>query len=182
MPTEVEIDALSLEEYRKLDPSYNQKILEAREGLEDVIKEIDATLYPIQDELLRFSKARNTLLQANWGQLTVLHFLSQEMQFQLVDAIKAIRAIKAKFEYSQRIASRQAKQKQDEPKGKEKPPAYSGGKADLPNKKTVETGENADKIIGDKFNLWGLEIHWRALWNKLKKPMTNLKTFLRRDK
>jgi len=60
--------------------------------------------------------------------------------------------------------------------------AASGGKADLPNEKTAETGKNADKIIGDKFNFWGLEIHWRVLWNKLKKPMTNLKTFLRRDK
>ena len=46
----------------------------------------------------------------------------------------------------------------------------------------AETEQDADKIIGNKFNLWGLEIHWRVLWNTLKKPMTNLKTFLRRDK
>jgi len=55
----------------------------------------------------------------------------------------------------------------------------SGGKA---GNKSEETGKNADKIIGDKFNLWGLEIHWRVFWDKLKKQMTNLKTCLRRDK
>ena len=53
---------------------------------------------------------------------------------------------------------------------------------DLSNEKSAETGKNTDKILGDKLSLYGLEIHWRVLWDKLKKPITNLKTFLRRDK
>ena len=48
--------------------------------------------------------------------------------------------------------------------------------------KAGDTKKNTQKILGDKFNLWGLEINWRVLWDKLKKLMTNLKTFLHKDK
>lgn len=49
------------------------------------------------------------------------------------------------------------------------------GKADLPNEKPAETGQNkvssSPKILGDTFTIWGLEIHWRVCWDKLKKPI-----------
>lgn len=50
--------------------------------------------------------------------------------------------------------------------------------ADLGKVKPAETEENADKILGDKFNLWGFEIRWRVIWDKLKKQLSRLRAFL----
>ncbi|MBN1795802.1 MAG: hypothetical protein JW804_03945 [Sedimentisphaerales bacterium] len=55
----------------------------------------------------------------------------------------------------------------------------ASGKAVDEMKTTPETIQYNGKIFGDKFSFWGLEIHWRNAWAKLKKYV---KTILRKEK
>jgi hypothetical protein len=59
-------------------------------------------------------------------------------------------------------------------------PVYS--EAGDETKTTPETERDIDKIFGDKFSLWGLEIYWRNALAKLKKLISHIKTILHKEK
>ena len=46
----------------------------------------------------------------------------------------------------------------------------------------AETERNADRLFGDKFSFWGLEIYWRNALAKFKKLVSRVKTFLHKEK
>ena len=102
--------------YCRDDSAYNRAVLKAENKIAQIIKRIDRRLYPVQDILRTFSRAKDTLLDKDWREITAFFFVDNTMQFRpgqkklLKVTIDALEAIKRKVEQqkprvSQRIAA-----------------------------------------------------------------------------
>lgn len=93
--------------YRLMDSKYNQALLQVEEKRAGLVKEIDHTLYSIKEPLLKFDRAKGTLLEADWRQIRDNFSVNEIIQFQsqglFERAIDALEAIRAKIEHRQKV-------------------------------------------------------------------------------
>jgi hypothetical protein len=101
-----------IDHLKRVDPSFKPEPLvisaaekaQSRSRITILLMDIDQCLYPIQDELRKFGRTKNTFLDADWGKLKAR--LAHEDPFgyicEFAECIYVLEAIKARVEFYSR--------------------------------------------------------------------------------
>lgn len=91
--------AIAEKSYCEKDSNYAEAINAAKKAVLEVVKEIDHTLYPVREPLLKFDRARGTLLEADFNQIRKLYkfVVKDSLQCQVGEVIDSLETIRGKI-------------------------------------------------------------------------------------